>query len=183
MNPGKSDLVNPWLASQPWYEGVPAEELASVGAFRFDDPAGRVGMETLLLGSGGELWQLPVTYRDAPLEGADEWLIGTSEHSVLGTRYVYHAIGDPVYLAVASRAIAEGGSEADLVRDLGDGTTEDVVKTMTARGTGTSRGSGDGELLVEHRPGPASEADRAEGSGVLLGALPGGDPLLLARLM
>ena len=41
---------------------------------------------------------MPVTYRDAPLPGADAWLIGTMDHSVLGKRWVYDGVGDPVYL-------------------------------------------------------------------------------------
>ncbi len=85
-----------------------------VAAGRFDDPAGAVGIETMLVSVGdGPVWHVPLTYRDAPLDGAQEWLIGTTEHSVLGRRWVYDAIGDPVYAAQVTAVIREAGHEAD----------------------------------------------------------------------
>ena len=42
-----------------------------------------------------------MTYRGAPLAGAEEALIGTSEHGVLGTRWIYDAAHDPVAVAAA----------------------------------------------------------------------------------
>lgn len=56
-------------------------------SFRYDDPEGEVGIETLIVRvADGELLHVPVTYRGAPLEGAEPWLMGTMEHSVLGSR-------------------------------------------------------------------------------------------------
>ena len=39
--------------------------------------------------------QVPLTYRGAPLDGGDDSLIGATEHSVLGQRWVYDACGIP----------------------------------------------------------------------------------------
>jgi hypothetical protein len=77
-----------WLPSRPWFTGD--GELQQVGAYRFDDTAGEVGLEALLVQSGGgEVMHVPLTYRGMPLPGADEFLVGTAEHSVLGARWVY----------------------------------------------------------------------------------------------
>ena len=57
-----------------------------IGSYRFDDPDGRVGMETHLVTAGGALMQVALTYRDEPLDGAEDALITEMQHSVLGTR-------------------------------------------------------------------------------------------------
>ncbi|MEI2826114.1 MAG: hypothetical protein V9F04_06650 [Dermatophilaceae bacterium] len=49
----------------------------------------------------------PLTYRSAPLAGADRALVGTIEHSVLGTRWVYDAPHDPAYVAELLRTIVD----------------------------------------------------------------------------
>jgi hypothetical protein len=114
LTPSKTELLDGWAPGQPWYAGDAGLPLASVAAYRFDDPDGEVGIETLLVRSGdGPVLQVPVTYRAAPLSGADEFLIGTLEHSVLGTRYTYDAVGDPVYLAALATAVLTGAREAD----------------------------------------------------------------------
>ena len=79
----------------------------------FDDPAGAVGIETMLVMAGsGPVYQVPLTYRDAALEHGDDWLVGIAEHSVLGRRWVYDACGDPVYAAVLTSAIFAGAGQA-----------------------------------------------------------------------
>jgi hypothetical protein len=99
--PSKLEALAAWAPSQPWFDGDP-ERLERVAAFRLDDPAGEVGVEVLLLRAGdGPVLQVPLTYRGSPLEGGDEWLVGTMQHSVLGERWVYDGCGDPVYVATA----------------------------------------------------------------------------------
>lgn len=102
LSPSKVDLVADWIGAQRWYAAkgtVP--QLTRVGSWRLDDPQGAVGVETLYLRdeSAAEpvIYQVPLTYRDAPLEGALDALVGLIEHSVLGTRWVYDAPHDPVY--------------------------------------------------------------------------------------
>ncbi|MBT2533057.1 hypothetical protein J7E83_13185 [Arthrobacter sp. ISL-48] len=88
LNPSKIELLRMWLPNQPWFgEGEPTD-LRRLGSFRFDDPDGEVGIETLLITSKGAVFQVPLTYRDTPLQEAEASLIGTSEHSVLGRRWV-----------------------------------------------------------------------------------------------
>jgi hypothetical protein len=114
LTPGKLELVADWAPNQPWFEGDKDGAFATVAAFRLDDPDGEVGLETLLVRAGkGPVLQIPLTYRNGPLEGAEDFLLGTMEHSVLGTRWTYDALGDPVYLAELARTIVTGGSQAE----------------------------------------------------------------------
>lgn len=135
ITPGKLELLSGWLPTQSWFgDGEPG--LEQLGAYRFDDPDGEVGIETFLLrDAAGRTLQVPVTYRGAPLEGGDAWLIGTMEHSVLGPRWVYDAEGDPVYAAVLTTTILTGGTQAALEREA-DGRRERVEPTATVRGSG-----------------------------------------------
>ena len=55
-----------------------------------------------------------MTYRGAPLGGAKAHLIGTMDHSVLGTRWIYEATGDPVAVVCFMRALAGQQDQATL---------------------------------------------------------------------
>src|SRR6476660_5453621 len=113
LTPSKIALLTRWVAGQPWAAGVDAGSLEAVGAYRFDDPAGEVGIETHLVRTADDrLLQVPVTYRGAPLPDAP--LVGQPEHSVLGTRWVYDACADPVYALTLATTILTGGHEAEL---------------------------------------------------------------------
>jgi hypothetical protein len=84
-----------------------------VGAFRFDDPDGRVGMETHLVRAGETLLQVPLTYRDEPLEDAEDGaFIGEMHHSVLGTRWVYDGLRDPRLVVMLAAVTMTGQGEA-----------------------------------------------------------------------
>lgn len=100
LTPGKLELLSAWLPGQPWFRGPAAPELDRAGGFRLDDPAGAVGIEFMVVadsaGGGQRFYQVPLTYRAAPLAGAEAALIGTTEHGVLGLRYVYDGTRDPV---------------------------------------------------------------------------------------
>ncbi|MET7420769.1 hypothetical protein [Dactylosporangium sp. NPDC005555] len=113
LTPSKLELLTAWLPARAWYTGPAEPALAKVGAFRFDDPAGEVGVETILVRAGdGPVLQVPLTYRGAPLAGADRWLVGTTEHSVLGRRWVYDATSDPVYACALAHTILTGAAQA-----------------------------------------------------------------------
>jgi Maltokinase N-terminal cap domain len=104
MTPGKLDLLTAWLPAQPWYLDSPGEpELAKAGGFRLDDPQGEVGIEVMVVtdGSGGlaTTYQVPLTYRAREFAGVSGGLIGTSEHGVLGCRWIYDGTRDPVLVA------------------------------------------------------------------------------------
>jgi hypothetical protein len=120
LSPTKVELLNAWLPTRDWYTGGPGE-VTRLAGFRFDDPAGAVGVETMLVKTGdGPTHQIPLTYRDAPLPDGDDWLVTTAEHSALGRRWIYDAIGDPVYAATLATAILANTGQADLFIKDGD---------------------------------------------------------------
>lgn len=133
LTPTKLELITGWLPGRPWFTG-PAGEVLRAGSFRFDDPDGAVGIETMLVHvADGPVHQVPLTYRAAPLAGADEWLLGTTEHSVLGRRWVYDAVCDPVYATTLATAILANTGQADLLVDV-DGHLEPREPDMTIGG-------------------------------------------------
>ncbi|MEW1586708.1 hypothetical protein AB0283_14825 [Micromonospora vinacea] len=176
LHPTKLDLLATWLPGRHWFAGPPGVELVSRGAYRFDDPAGEVGIETILVGAAdGPVHHVPLTYRAAPLDGADGWLVGTTEHSVLGRRWVYDGCVDPVYAAALAHAILTGSGQAEQyfevdgrreVREprmtvVGDGTADAQVPTVGAvrRVVDEDRTLVDTdtvELVVVRRPGPGA---------------------------
>ncbi|MEU5869619.1 hypothetical protein ABZ815_51240 [Nonomuraea sp. NPDC047529] len=142
LRPTKLELLSDWLPGRPWYTGSAGETL-QIASFRFDDPAGAVGMETILVRVGdGPVHQMPLTYREAPLPGGDAWLLGTSEHSVLGMRWVYDAVGDPVYAAALAGAIIGGTGQAEKLVQV-DGRLVRREPDMSVVG-----GGGGGEAVV-----------------------------------
>ncbi|MBU8860033.1 MULTISPECIES: hypothetical protein [unclassified Micromonospora] len=206
LRPSKLELLVPWLPGRSWFAGDAGAEVTRVAAYRFDDPAGEVGVETLLVRAGdGPVLQVPMTYRGAPLTGADDFFVGLVEHSVLGRRWVYDACGDPVYPPLLAAAVLADAGQAEEYFEV-DGKREVRPASMTLTGSRTGRpvptgpasagpvsagsvwtGSGDGgvtvvrvgavELAVVRRPAPAE----VPGSGGLTGSWPGQDePVLLA---
>ena len=134
--PGKLELLADWLPSQAWYPGVEVGSLTRVAACRFDDPAGEVGVETMLVSfDGGPVLHAPLTYRGAPLEGGEAFLVGTMHHTVLGSRWVYDATGDPVYAQVLAHAIRTGGTEAEEHIEV-DGVLQAREPAMRLAGSG-----------------------------------------------
>ncbi len=110
LQPSIPDLLAAWMPAQRWY---PAKGrgvgLRRLGELRLPDAAGEVGIEVHVVGldSGDRLdvVQVPLTYRGAPLEGAEHALVGTAEHSELGTRWVYDGPHDPAYVAALLAAL------------------------------------------------------------------------------
>ena len=121
LTPHFRDFLPPWVARQPWYPGSGTPSLSPVGYFRFEDPAGEVGIETHLVTDGSSVYQIPMTYRDAPLRAAQRAaLITTAQHSVLGTRWIYDGEADPVWLArLLSLIRANGVSDPSTKRGVG----------------------------------------------------------------
>jgi len=125
LAPTKLELLAGWIGRQRWYAAKGSTpRLRKLWSWRLDDPAGQVGVETILVvdeaGPLPVLYQVPLTYRAAPLDGAQAALVGTTEHSVLGRRWVYDGPHDPVYaaqlLALAlGEAVPQAGSRSDAV--------------------------------------------------------------------
>jgi hypothetical protein len=58
------------------------------------------------------LFQIPLTYRDEPLEGAEDAFITQMEHSVLGTRWVYDGLRDPRFVTMLAAVALTGQGES-----------------------------------------------------------------------
>nr|WSX48914.1 1,4-alpha-glucan branching protein [Streptomyces sp. NBC_00974] len=165
MTPGKLELVTAWLPTRPWYVATGhAPALVRSGGFRLDDPQGEVGMEFMVLTdtSGGRetAYHVPLTYRGAPLDAAGDagdagaGLVGTSEHGVLGTRWIYDGAHDPVLVGqlialLQGRAVAQHQTASD---------TPDPSVTAWCGG----------ELPPALSPGPLKVSHTARGTDVLV---------------
>lgn len=146
LRPSKVELIAAWLPGCPWF--VDEGPVERVSAFRFDDPAGEVGLETFIIGSGTGRFHVPLTYRAAPLEGG--YLVGTLEHSVLGPRWVYDGPTDPVYVSTIRDAIVDGGRDVDMILD--DGTPVPRLEWWaTAVGSGAAPARRTSGLRVARR--------------------------------
>jgi hypothetical protein len=195
LRPPKLELVAGWAPGRPWGGAAGGTELEQLGAYRFDDPAGEVGTETLVLRAGDTLLQVPLTYRGAPVPELAEHLVGTTEHSVLGRRWVYDACADPVHVAALAAAVLTGAPQAEEYVEVdgrqerrdptahvtGSGTAADVGTLATPTATDTADATtvraGDLELVVRRVLTPGVPAD---GAATLTGTWPGQDePVLL----
>ena len=171
LAPSKQELLEAWLPSRPWAAGATA--VTKVGEYRFDDPEGEVGIETILWQTpGGAVLQVPFTYRAEPLPGAEEFLVGTSEHSVLGPRFVYDGCADPVWAAAVTTTILTGGTQAQMVVEH-DGQLVDVPARVPVRGSGAP---GADVPLV-------SAVDSVRDDGPVTVVVAGGLTLSLARVV
>ncbi|NES30367.1 hypothetical protein GCE86_04705 [Micromonospora terminaliae] len=195
LRPSKLDLLTTWLPGRPWFAGTPGAEATRVASYRFDDPAGEVGIETILVRAGdGPVLQVPLTYRAAPLAGAERWLVGTTDHSVLGPRWVYDASGDPVYPPALAAAVLADAGQAEEYFEV-DGRREVRAPSVTLTGGRADTApafdlvdevvdgdptlirAGGAELALVRRPAPADASAAARLTGSWAGQV---DPVLLA---
>ncbi|MBH1937404.1 1,4-alpha-glucan branching protein [Streptomyces sp. AV19] len=135
--PSKDELLTAWLPTRPWYRpAVGAPKLERAGGFRLDDPAGEVGIEFMAVtdtaGAGPVTYLVPVTYRGAPLKGAEDALVGTMEHGVLGTRWAYDGCHDPV-LVDGLLALIEGRAQAQ-DQNTSDAPDPGITRSFTGNG-------------------------------------------------
>lgn len=112
-----------------------------LGAYRFDDPEGEVGIEGHLVRLGDVVLHAPLTYRAAPLAGAEDALVTQMQHSALGTRWIYDGCADAAFLRMlAVMALTGVGQSAQVV--LGDSVVETAAPSVRLVGTaGLTTGS------------------------------------------
>lgn len=192
LSPSKLALLERWLPTRPWFpEGAALEQ---VGAYRFDDPAGEVGLEAFLLRTGdGSVLHVPLSYRGAPLGAAEEFLVGTTEHSVLGTRWVYDGCADPVWVTALVATVLGGGTQASLVTAEGDAAPRESSARVLGSGTsaepvghlGALRCQDEGGITVVHGERLDAVVVRVVGTEIvaeetLTGWWRDGDPAVLA---
>ncbi|MDG9712910.1 maltokinase N-terminal cap-like domain-containing protein [Streptomyces sp. DH10] len=137
LHPTKLELLTSWLPSRPWYRGGAGEpKPAKAGGFRLDDPQGEVGIEFIVVtdasGPDPATYLVPLTYRGAPLAGAEHALVGTMEHGVLGRRWAYDGCHDPVLLDRLA-ALIEGRAQAQ-DQNISDVPDREVVASHTGEG-------------------------------------------------
>ncbi len=195
ITPSKAEIVAAWASTQPWCAAAQSD-IQVIGAYRFDDPEGRVGMEIHLAQAGDTVLQVPLTYRDEPLEGADDALISEMEHSVLGTRWVYDGLRDPRLVIMLAAVSMTGQGEAlgmvekggrwyiapSNVRIEGGGWTQERVpvdgfKVEQDNGTSVVLGNDRFEMTVFRCPEPGPRP--AIG---LTATWDGQDPVVLAKV-
>ena len=170
ISPTKIELAAAFVPTRTW--GAGRSVVSKIAEYRIDDPAGEVGVETILWRLDDDsICQVPFTYRASPLEGADAHLIDTMEHSVLGKRWIYDACGDPVWAAGLVHAIRTGGTQSQMVVEM-DGQEIEVPARMQVRGTG-SEDVARGPVVLGHA------VDDATSTSVLVD----GRPLVLPRVL
>ncbi|MEU5540533.1 1,4-alpha-glucan branching protein [Streptomyces sp. NPDC020362] len=170
LRPTKLELLTTWLPTRPWYRGgTDAAVLEKSGGFRLDDPEGEVGIEFMVATDTSTAeptaYLVPLTYRGAPLDGAEHALIGTMEHGVLGKRWAYDGFHDPV-LVGELLSLIEGRAQA-MAQSVSDAPDQEVTRSYT------------GEALVLEGVTPRPTDDER---GTLLPA-PHGTTLRLHRVL
>ncbi|HEX5406483.1 MAG TPA: hypothetical protein VFX16_29775 [Pseudonocardiaceae bacterium] len=144
--PGKLELLAAWLPGQPWYTGTDSPRLTKAGGFRLDDPAGEVGIEFMVVtdeSTGRPVtYHVPLSYRAAPLDLAAAGLIGTMEHGVLGRRWAYDGLADPVLVnALLALVQGEADPQAQSVSDTPDRSVHAHCGAVRLTVAGPTRGT------------------------------------------
>lgn len=185
LTPSKTDVIAMILDAD-------VADIETLASYRFDDPAGQVGMEVHIVRTpDGAVVQVPLAYRPEPLEDAEESdLITKMQHSVLGERFVYLGLADPIFAEVLDTTIEEALPAAEQFLVDGDTRTPITDGLAQVRGTGSidleEEEDDDNlvavlELFAELDLDGLSEAEAAE-PGQLVGTWEGQDaPVLLAQ--
>ena len=156
-------------------ERIFGEAVTVLGSYRFDDPGGEVGVEAFIACSGARTRQVVLAYRGALLEGAEEDLISTMEHSVLGRRWIYNGTGDSVAVACFRRALL--GEQEQAVEEIWDngqrlGTREPTVRLSVVPGQPPEADAAPAiatelDLSPRHTVGPRLRAEWAGGDAIV----------------
>ncbi len=174
LSPTKLELLRALVGSRPWGQEIDPAGLAVLGAYRFDDPDGEVGLETFLVaGADGAVLQLALTYRGAPLAGAADALVAVADHSVLGSRWVYDGTADEVYTRALLATMTDGGQQAGIAFSTDAGLVPHELATFVRGRPGSAETSREHPVLLRHvRPGHDTAP---AGAPSLWGTWPGQD--------
>jgi hypothetical protein len=176
LKPTKLELLTDWLPTRPWYRaGAGQPSLIKAGGFRLDDPAWEVGIEFMVVADGSTAYHVPMTYRGTPLDEIGDALIGTTEHGVLGQRWVYDGSRDPVLMRqlvalIQGTAEPQAQSQSDtldptvLSWPATDGTVDVADFTAADDAEGTTLSAGELTLRVHRVLRPVTGDGRAPGA-------------------
>ena len=111
-------VLREWLPLQRWFPVKTADfALEQAGSLRLEDAAGQARLEIFLLAvsyptaDGGrrtDVVQVPLSYRDFPLAGAERGLVGRRPDA--GMPWIYDAVYDPSFVAAWLELIRSEGS-------------------------------------------------------------------------
>ncbi|WP_413452342.1 phosphotransferase [Georgenia phoenicis] len=115
LTPSFPEFLPEWVARQRWYTAKGrTPQLRRVGGLRYQDPDGEVGVETWIVQDDGGpapvVYQIPLSYRGAPVPELEHALVAQAEHSELGPRWIYDGCHDPVAARLILTTILGGGS-------------------------------------------------------------------------
>src|SRR6476661_6502984 len=101
-----TDVLREWLPRQRWFPVKSAEfSLEQAGSLGLEDAAGQARLEVLLLavtaraadgGQRTDVVQVPLSYREAPLTGGENALVGRAPEA--GMPWIYDAVHDPSFV-------------------------------------------------------------------------------------
>ncbi|MBT1003635.1 1,4-alpha-glucan branching protein GlgB [Paenarthrobacter sp. DKR-5] len=116
--PPLAELLSAWLPAQRWFPAKGQEAAVRLlGAIRLEDPAGAVGLEIQLVavdaGDRTVVLNVPLSFRTEQLSGAELALVGQTGYGDLGTRWVYDAAHDPVFIDAWLDLMRSGTTTAD----------------------------------------------------------------------
>jgi predicted trehalose synthase len=111
------EALSHWIGHQRWFSGKGAAPLLRLlGSLEWPAHDDVRVLTHLVLDEGvgrGALYQVPVTYRELPLDGAQGAFIAELDDPDGKTRYAYDAPHDPAFADLLLRLIVEGGSVGD----------------------------------------------------------------------
>ena len=163
LSPAKIEIIQDWFGKQDWFDADPATlETRRRFGYRFDDPAGEVGVESVLATAGDRTYQFPMTYRSAELPGADDYFLTNMEHTVLGRRWAYLGLGDPVFVQAFASAATTGATSVD-VEFTHDGRQVVIPTLVQAKGTGGGTAPSDIVIGAVDVSGPVGSVTTSAG--------------------
>jgi|GEM_PF-5241276 len=155
-----SAVLREWLPRQRWFPVKTADfSLEQAGSLSLEDAAGQARLEIFLLAvssrtaDGGlrtDVVQVPLSYRDSPLAGAERALVGQAPDA--GMAWIYDAVHDPSFVSSWLELIrSEAGSRTGSATGHRTGsehplpTAYGVVKVLSGEQSNSSVIVDDGE--------------------------------------